>query len=151
MGPVQKSDHQPHFSVSKNICVDFMKAYQDQEVEAMILLCNDKATVHFKPLGEHGLGTVRQLGRNLWSSLIDCFPDIGNTVHSIVSEEGNVLCRVSIAGTQLKEFAGIPSHGGRFDSEHIFVFELDDDHQIKHIDISWDHDDFVNQLAGPTS
>ncbi len=134
-------------SIWKNVCVDFMRAYQEQEVSQMISLCHDASTVSFIPLGEHGKGTVWELGRNLWTSLIKSFPDLDNTVHSISSEGERIVCVVSIRGTQAHDFAGIESTGGHFDSEHIFVFTLNKAHQIEHIDIEWDHEDFVRQLS----
>ena len=131
----------------KNICVDFMKAYQDQNVDQMINLCDPKSTVWFRPLGEEGKGKIHELGKGLWEALIDSFPDIDNTIHSITAENGNIRCIVSIRGTQKKDFAGIANKGGSFDSEHIFVFQLDDQQSIQHLEISWDHADFVVQLS----
>ena len=80
-------------------------------------------------------------------SLIASFPDIDNTVHSIKTEHGMIRCLVSIRGTQAKDFAGIVNNGGSFDSEHIFIFQLNENHQIKHLEIDWDHADFVAQLS----
>ena len=134
--------------VWKNICVDFMKAYQEQNVAQMIAFCDIHSTLHFKPLGDDGKGKIIELGQNLWTTLIDCFPDMDNTVHSLVAKDGKIKCIVSIRGTQAKDFAGIKSKGSSFDSEHIFVFELDANHKIKHLDIEWDHADFVKQLSG---
>ncbi len=137
----------PNFKIWKNICVDFMKAYQDQDVAQMIALCDPQSTVWFKPLGNDGKGKIHELGKGLWSALIDSFPDIDNTVHSISVENENILCAVSIRGTQVKDFAGIVSKGCSFDSEHIFIFQLDDHQSIQYLEISWDHQDFVAQLT----
>jgi predicted ester cyclase len=145
MKPLTQSSSK--LKIWKNICVDFMKAYQEQEVGRMIALCDPESTVWFKPLGESGRGKIHNLGKSLWSDLIQSFPDIDNTVHSIVAEEGTIRCNVSIRGSQAQEFAGIPNKGGSFDSEHIFVFHLDENHKISHLDIDWDHHDFVHQLA----
>lgn len=134
-------------STWKNVCVDFMTAYQDQKVNEMVALASKEATVSFVPLGEDGKGTIHGFGRDLWTSLIDCFPDLDNTVHSITAEENKVKCTVSIFGTQAKDFAGIRSQGLKFDSEHIFVFQLDTNQQIDHLEISWDHQDFCRQLG----
>jgi predicted ester cyclase len=148
MKPLKKSPPQSILQVNKHICVDFIKAYQDQKVDKMISLCDPESTIWFKPLGDHGQGKIHQLGKDLWTTLIKSFPDIDNTVHSIVAEDGQIKCVVSIRGTQTQDFAGIISQGGSFDSEHIFVFELDDHSKIKHLDIDWDHAAFVRQLSG---
>ena len=134
-------------STWKNICLDFMGAYQDHQIDQMMQLCNQEATVYFESLGEAGRGTVHQLGKSVWSALIESFPDLNNTVHTISMENGKVVCNVSIRGTQHKSFADIPSQGNVFDSGHIFVFSLDENHQIKEITIQWDHEDLVRQLT----
>jgi hypothetical protein len=136
-----------NLQIWKNICVDFMNAYQQKNVSKMVSLCGAESTIWFKPLGDNGKGKAHELGKGLWSDLTECFPDLDNTVHSIISEGGVINCVVSIRGTQELDFAGIPNKGGFFDSEHIFVFELDEDHKIKHLVIDWDHEDFVKQLS----
>jgi hypothetical protein len=145
MEPTTKSTYQS-LKVWKNICVDFMSAYQDQDINRMLSLCEQDSTICFIPLGESGKGKIHILGKGLWSSLIDCFPDLTNTIHSISSEQGKIQCTVSIKGTQEKDFAGITTRGRSFDSEHIFVFELTNKSEIKHLEIQWDHQDFINQL-----
>lgn len=142
-----KAESQQNLQIWKNICVEFMSAYQDQQVDQMISLCGPESTVWFKPLGDQGKGKIHEFGRSLWTALIESFPDIDNTVHSISSENGMIRCIVSIRGTQEKDFAGIANKGSSFDSEHIFIFQLDDLHKIRHLDIDWDHADFVKQLS----
>lgn len=146
MEPLKEESPQ-NLQIWKNICVEFMSAYQDQRVDQMISLCDPESTVWFKPLGDQGRGRIHEFGKNLWLSLIDSFPDIDNTVHSISAEHGMIRCIVSIRGTQEKDFAGIASRENTFDSEHIFIFQLDDLHKIKHLDVEWDHADFVKQLS----
>ncbi|NND34226.1 MAG: nuclear transport factor 2 family protein [Saprospiraceae bacterium] len=145
MKPLAKaSTHK--LKVWKNICVDFMKAYQQKKVDEMISLCHPESTVWFKPLGDQGKGKVHEFGKVLWSNLIECFPNLDNTVHSIISEDVMIKCVVSIRGTQDKDFAGIENKGGSFDADHIFVFEMEDQ-KIKHVDVTWDHEDFITQLS----
>lgn len=132
----------------KNACVSFMFAYQQRNVEKMLSFCDPEGEIFFQPLGEAGKGTIGSLGRGLWTSLIDCFPDIDNTVDAAVAEEGDaVRCQVVIRGTQAKDFAGITSKGRKFDSDHIFIFHLNDNNRIDRIEISWDHQDFQRQLG----
>lgn len=131
----------------KNNCVQFMFAYQKKDVELMMSFCDPEGEVYFKPLGEGGLGRIGELGKNLWTMLIDCFPDIHNTVDAIVSEGDQVKCQVLITGTQAKDFAGITSKGDHFESDHIFIFRLNEAGKIDRIEIEWDHEDFVRQLT----
>jgi len=132
----------------KNACVEFMFAYQQRNVEKMLSFCDPEGAIHFEPLGDAGIGTISELGRNIWNGLIDSFPDIDNTLDAAVAEgEATVRCQVVIRGTQAKDFAGIENKGQHFDSDHIFIFHLDPLNKIDSIRVSWDHADFQRQLG----
>jgi predicted ester cyclase len=132
----------------KNTCVEFMFSYQQRNVEKMLSFCDPEGTVEFAPLGAAGKGKLLELGKNIWSALIDSFPDIDNTLDAAVAEdETTVRCQVVIRGTQKRDFANIVSKGKRFDSDHIFIFRLNDHNLIEHIRIEWDHADFQKQLG----
>ncbi|WP_153797720.1 nuclear transport factor 2 family protein [Foetidibacter luteolus] len=132
----------------KNACVAFMFAYQQKNIDKMMSLCNPEGEVHFTPMGDAGKGKIGELGKTIWTMLIDCFPDIDNTLDAAVAEdEYTVRCQVVIRGTQKKDFAGIVSKGLQFDSDHIFIFHLDDNNKIDSIQITWNHEDFKRQLG----
>lgn len=132
----------------KNACVEFMFAYEQRNVERMLGFCDENGTIDFQPLGESGKGRIHELGKGIWSALIDCFPDIENTLDAALTEDGDiVLCQVVIRGTQQKDFADILNRGLRFDSDHIFIFHLNDKNKIDDIRISWNHEDFKRQLG----
>ena len=132
----------------KNACVSFMFAYQQRNINKMLGFCDPGGEVFFKPMGDSGKGKIGELGKAIWTSLIDCFPDIDNTVDAAIAEDGDsVRCQVVIRGTQAKDFAGIKSQGQHFDSDHIFIFHLNPQNKIDSIRISWDHADFQKQLS----
>lgn len=132
----------------KNACVEFMFAYQQKNVEKMLSFCDPEGEVFFMPLGENGKGKIHEFGKQLWSALIDSFPDIDNTVEAAIAEDGeSVRCQVVITGTQAKDFAGIKNKGKRFDSDHIFIFHLNSSNRIDYVQISWDHEDLQRQLG----
>ncbi len=131
----------------KGTCIEFFSAYQDHDYQRMVGLCRPEATVNFVPLSEAGSGEVKELGKNLWALLMDCFPDIDNTIDTFEVEENRVTCKVSIFGTQAKDFAGIVNQGLRFESDHIFIFEFDGQDKVTHIRIDWDHAGFAAQLG----
>ena len=140
--------NQQHELSLKNACVQFMFAYQQRNVDKMLSFCNPDGDIHFLPLGENGKGKIGELGKALWTLLIDCFPDIDNTLDAAVAEEENtVRCQVVIRGTQEKDFAGIPTKGKHFDSDHIFIFHLNQENKIDSISVQWDHADFQKQLS----
>ena len=132
----------------KNACVEFMFSYQQRNVEKMLSFCDPEGSVYFEPMGDAGKGTIGELGKNIWTALIDSFPDIDNTLDAAVAEDENtVTCQVVIRGTQAKDFAGIKSQGKHFDSDHIFIFHLNPQNKIDSIRVSWDHADFQRQLS----
>ena len=132
----------------KNACVEFMFAYQQRNVDKMLSFCNPDGEVYFASLGESGRGKIGELGKAIWSGLIDAFPDITNTLDAAIAEDENsVRCQVLISGTQKKDFAGIENKGKHFDSDHIFIFHLDADNLIQRIQIQWDHEDLQKQLS----
>jgi predicted ester cyclase len=132
----------------KGTCVEFFSAYQDLDIERMLNLATPDVRVAFIPLGDDGKGLFGEFGKNVWSMLMDCFPDLDNTVDAMVSENETVQCKVVIFGTQKKDFLGLPARGLRFESEHIFVFRFNEDDQIVDLTINWDHTGFVSQLSG---
>ncbi|RDB07709.1 ester cyclase [Runella aurantiaca] len=132
----------------KGTCIEFFSAYQELDTERMISLATPDATVWFEPLGEGGKGLFQEFGKNVWSLLIDCFPDLDNTVDSMYSEDDLIICKVAIFGTQEKDFLGLPSKGLKFNSDHIFVFRFDENDKIIDLKINWNHEGFVAQLTG---
>lgn len=131
----------------KGTCVEFFSAYQDLDIDRMVGLFTPDATIDFKPLGESGKGKVNELGRGLWSALIDAFPDLDNTIDTFDVNGEAITCFVTIFGTQTKAFAGISSKGLKFESDHVFVFEFDEDDKATSLSVDWDHASFTKQLG----
>lgn len=133
----------------KGTCIEFFSAYQDMDIERMLSLCDVNGEVAFVPLGESYQGKIYEVGKAVWSALMDSFPNLDNTVmHQRFDEAANsVTCQVVIFGTQKKEFAGLPAKDNDFDSEHIFIFRFNDEGKIVELNVNWDHDAFVNQLT----
>jgi hypothetical protein len=132
----------------KNKCVEFMFAYQQKSLSKMLSCCDPNGTVELLPMGEAGKGKIGELGKAIWGTLIESFPDIDNTLDAAVAEDANtVRCQVVIRGTQAKDFADIESKGKAFDSDHIFIFRLNNERKIDFISVEWDHADFKRQLG----
>lgn len=131
----------------KGACLAFFSAYQDMDTARMIQLATPTATVHFQPMGDGGKGSFWEFGKGVWQLLMDCFPDLDNTVDSLTTEGDTVTAHVTIFGTQAQDFMGITSKGLRFNSDHVFVFHFDEADRITHLDITWDHASFGKQLG----
>jgi len=132
----------------KGTCIEFFSAYQDMDVDRMLSLCDPAGQVTFVPLGDSFKGKINEVGKGVWSALMESFPNLDNTVkEQSVDESGNVVtCKVVIFGTQEKEFAGLASKGNEFDTEHIFIFRFNEEGKISDLNIDWDHERFVAQL-----
>jgi ketosteroid isomerase-like protein len=133
----------------KGTCIEFFSAYQDMDVDRMLSLCHPEGTVSFVPLGPDYSGKIYEIGKAVWSALMDSFPNLDNTVKSQQYDEtmDEVACKVVIFGKQEKEFAGLPPKGNSFDSEHIFIFRFNEEGKISDLKVQWDHDSFVSQLS----
>lgn len=133
----------------KGTCIEFFSAYQDMDLDRMLGLCDPEGKIEFVPLGETFRGKIHEVGKGLWSAIMDSFPNLDNTVkHQTFDADTNtVTCQVVIFGTQEKEFAGIASKKKEFDTEHIFIFRFNKDGMITDIKINWDHEGFVGQLT----
>lgn len=123
-------------------------AYNQHDVPTMIKLFTENCDISFMPLGDDGKGKVKELGQAIWSQLIDSFPNINaQIVSSKVDAEENIICQVNIKGTQKKDFANIENNGLSFDTDHVFIFKLNDDNLINKMTVTWDHKDLCRQLG----
>ncbi|GAB3558337.1 ester cyclase [Spirosoma fluminis] len=131
----------------KGACLAFFTAYDDLDTARMIGLAAPDALVHFLPMGEDGRGSFWEFGKTVWDLLIDCFPDLSNTVDSLNTQDHTIVANVTISGTQANDFMGIVNQGCRFNSDHVFVFRFNDADQIQELTIHWDHASFTKQLG----
>lgn len=133
----------------------FFDAYQAHDVERMVELCADNADFHYVPFELWGRqrvirgdGKVRTIGKVIWTTLIDSFPDITNRIMYITSDhEGNVAAEVMISGTQAKPFGMIGSQGLHYDLPHVFLFRVSKDSLIEEVTAYWDSADWQRQLG----
>jgi steroid delta-isomerase-like uncharacterized protein len=137
------------------VVTTFFEAYRAHDVERMVELCSDNADFHYIPFEVwtrqrviRGDGKVRTIGKALWTTLIDAFPDLTNEVTSITADdEGNVAAEVVISGTQAKPYGTIANQGLHYDLPHVFLFRVGKDGLIEEITGYWDNADFYRQLG----
>ena len=108
----------------------FFDAYSEHDVERMVELCSDNADFHYVPFELWGrqrvilgrYGKARTIGKVIWTTLIDSFPDLTTRIVYITSDdEGNVAAEVMISGTQAKPFGTMGNQGLRYDLPHVFL------------------------------
>jgi len=133
----------------------FFDAYRAHDVESMVELCADNADFHYVPFEVWGKqrvirgdGKVRTIGKTIWRTLIDSFPDLTNEVTYITSDdEGNVAVEIVISGTQAKPFGSIGNQGLHYDLPHVFLFRVGKEGLIEEITAYWDTADWQRQLG----
>lgn len=128
----------------------FFMAYNAHDVDKMVASCGEDAQLNYVPMGRHGQGKVREVGRAIWTGLIDAFPDLTVTVQSIFGDERNVAAEVMIGGTQRKDFMQIPNRGKHYDLPHAFILRVDERNLITGITSYWDNASFYSQLGKST-
>jgi ketosteroid isomerase-like protein len=133
----------------------FFDAYRAHDVERMVDLCTDNAGFRYVPFEVwgrqrvlYGEGKVRTVGKVIWTTLIDAFPDLANVVTSLRADgEGNVAAEVGIGGTQAKAFGIVASTGGQYQLPHLFLFSVTGDGLIDDIVAYWDDVGWKKQLG----
>ncbi|MEA2255075.1 MAG: hypothetical protein QOG35_1120 [Solirubrobacteraceae bacterium] len=125
----------------------FFDAYDRHDVEAMLGHLSDDAEIRYVPMGDQGRGPAREVGRAIWSGLIDAFPDLRIHVESMFGDDRHVAAEVVIGGTQRKDFAGIRNQGRHYDLPHAFLLTLTDGGRITLIACYWDNASFYGQLG----
>jgi steroid delta-isomerase-like uncharacterized protein len=133
----------------------FFDAYRAHDVERMVDLCTDNAGFRYVPFEVwgrqrvlYGEGKVRTVGKVIWTTLLDAFPDLANVVTSLRADgEGNVAAEVGIGGTQAKDFGNVASAGGHYELPHLFLFSVTGDGLIDHIIAYWDNAGWKKQLG----
>ena len=133
----------------------FFDAYRAHDVERMVDLCTDNAGFRYVPFEVwgrqrvlYGEGKVRTVGKVIWTTLLDAFPDLANIVTSLRADgEGNVAAEVGIGGTQAKDFGSVASAGGDYELPHLFLFSVTGDGLIDDVVAYWDNAGWKKQLG----
>jgi SnoaL-like domain len=133
----------------------FFDAYRVHDVERMVDLCAEGADFRYVPFEVwsrqrvlYGEGKVCTVGKVIWTTLIDAFPDLANAVTSLrADEDGNVAAEVGIGGTQAKDFGIIACAGGHYQVPHLFLFHVTGDGLIDDIVAYWDNAGWKKQLG----
>ena len=134
---------------------DFFDFYRKHDVDGMVSLCTENARFNYVPFESwgkqrvvRGTGHVNGIGKAIWATFIDSFPDLSNKVNYVDSDEnGNAVAEVIIGGRQKKPFGTIGNLGKEYKLPHIFVFKFDENEKIDIIKGYWDGTDLFKQLG----
>jgi steroid delta-isomerase-like uncharacterized protein len=142
-------------SAAVRVVEAFFDAYRARDIEAMVGACSERAEFHYVPFEVWGKqrvlrgdGRVRDVGKVLWTGLVESFPDLTNQVTSIRADDaGKVAAEVTIRGTQAKVWGSIDSRGKAFSVPHLFLFRVGEAGLIDEVRAYWDGADMNRQLG----
>jgi ketosteroid isomerase-like protein len=137
------------------IVTEFFDRYRAHDVNGMAGLCSITADFSYVPVeiwGKQrvlrGDGKVGTIGKPLWTGLINAFPDLSNTVHTIAaSDDGDVVAEVDIEGTQQLAWGLIKPAGRHYCEPHLFIFHVGEDMLIDSITAYWNDASISQQLG----
>jgi steroid delta-isomerase-like uncharacterized protein len=129
----------------------FFSAFDDHDLDLMLMTCAKDARVSFVPMGKQGEGEVRELGASFWSSLFHAVPNLRVVVQSMFGREQSVAAEVIIGGRQQHAFEDIPGRDRPFELPHAFIIRLNDSTEITHITAYWDNVTLFSELGKPVA
>jgi ketosteroid isomerase-like protein len=137
------------------VVTEFFSRYRAHDVDGMTDLCAVNAGFSYVPFEMWGKqrvlrgdGKVNTVGKTMWAGLINSFPNLSNTVHTVTAnDEGDVVAEVDIEGTQQLAWGLVTPAGKHFREPHLFVFHVDADLLIDGIRAYWDNGSISQQLG----
>jgi steroid delta-isomerase-like uncharacterized protein len=129
----------------------FFDRYRAHDVGGMLATCAPQAQIDYVPLG--AVGSADVMGRGIWNSLIEAFPDLRNEIIALHASDSDrtVTAEVTIAGTQARDFLGIASSGRAFSVQHAFIFQFDQEGRIARLTAYWNNAKLFDDLRKPAA
>ena len=137
------------------VVTEFFDRYRAHDVEGMTDLCSINAGFSYVPFeiwGKQrvlrGDGKVGTIGKTIWAGLINSFPDLSNTVHTLTAnDDGDVVVEADIEGTQQLAWGFATPAGRHYREPHLFIFHVDEHLLIDSITAYWDNAGISRQLG----
>jgi ketosteroid isomerase-like protein len=113
---------------AERVAADYFAAYDAHDIEAMLDLCSDDATLRHVPMGWYETGSIYKVGPKAWGDLFKALPDLRVVVHRLISDGDRASAEVVIAE---------PARG--FELPQAYFLTLDDTHRIVDVTVYWDN------------
>jgi ketosteroid isomerase-like protein len=141
--------------IAAQVVTEFFSRYRAHDVDGMTDLCAVNAEFSYVPFEVWGKqrvlrgdGKVNTVGKTMWAGLINSFPNLSNTVHTVdANNDGDVVAQADIEGTQQLAWGLVAPAGKHFREPHLFVFHVDADLLIDSIRAYWDNGSISQQLG----
>lgn len=83
----------------------------------------------------HVHGSTHTMGTDRLEQIITAwregFPDLLFVTHEVVAERDLVAIRLTLTGTHLGEWNGLPPTGNRIEVDHMFLFRFEEDRVVE--------------------
>jgi steroid delta-isomerase-like uncharacterized protein len=90
-----------------------------------------------------GMDNTRETPRQLFTMMLQAFPDFRATVHELLQDGDKVVARVTFGGTHEGEFMGVPASGNHVEWRAIDIIEVRGDKAVAH----WGAMDMAGAMA----
>jgi ketosteroid isomerase-like protein len=124
-------------STALDMARSFFAAYNRHDVTSMVAACSERAELRYVPMGSCGRGKVHELGKAIWSGLIDALPDLHVAVQSMFGGASKIAAEVMIGGTQRKDLVygqvRIRSQSKHYELPHAFLLQIDESGLIEEV------------------
>jgi steroid delta-isomerase-like uncharacterized protein len=115
-----------HTSMTRQQMVDFFKrrweSYEDLDAAALAADYADDAIIESPTTGVH---TGRDAAERTFRIIFTAFLDLTTTVDNLIIDGDSVVTVLSLEGTHIGEFLGIPPTGKRFTMPAVFFYQLE--------------------------
>lgn len=130
-----------------DVAQHFFSRYQERNLEEMLACFSPEGRIDYLPIALEG--PAEEVGRFVWSALMDTFPDLSNEVTAAYPgvDGHTVVVEVTISGTQARDAFGIPNQGRRFVLPHVFIIQTDNRQQILRMKAYWDNAAWFSALG----
>lgn len=151
---IPETKHGPEAAVCA-VAAEFFGRYSAHDVDGMVDLCSVEASFTYVPIEYwseqgtlRGRGSVRSVGKAVWTGLMRSFPDLWVRVETVDSNsQGDAIVQACIGGTQARAWGFVSPRGGRFEENHLFVLHVGDDRLIDNIAAYWNGAGMNRQLG----
>jgi steroid delta-isomerase-like uncharacterized protein len=113
-------------SMTRQQVLDFFKrrwdAYDDLDAAALAADYADHAVIESPTAGVH---TGREAAERTFRLIFSAFLDLTTTVDNLIIDGDKAVTVVSLEGTHIGEFLGIPPTGKRFTMPAVFFYQLE--------------------------
>lgn len=125
-GPIAAATGEIRSSMTREQMVDFFnrrwEAYDDLDAAKLASVYGDHAVIE-SPSG--GVHTGREAAEKTLRAIFSAFLDLTTTVDDLIIDGDSAVTVLTLEGTHIGEFLGLPPTGKRFKMPGVFFYQLE--------------------------